>query len=219
MKSPITDLYARNLGGLTILFGLHIYDAGFVPMMAIGILLSLSGIVQVASVQSLSSIVASVLLVTLLVGARPSTMTFAFLLAHLIVVFDLAKQRFALRSILFACYLFAGLNKLISPAWKSGEILEINSEILMNYNLIGVTVWATIIGEISLGILCLFRLRIVLIPAALLHLGILLTVSISPRIFFAHTVYSAVLLLLLWFGTRPHASPETLPIGSSAVRA
>ena len=48
MKRPTADRYTRSLGGLTILFGLHIYDAGSVPMMAIGITLSLAGIGQVA---------------------------------------------------------------------------------------------------------------------------------------------------------------------------
>lgn len=128
-------------------------------------------------------------------------MIFAFLLAHLLVVFGLANQRFALRSIPSACYLFAGLNKVISPNWTSGELLRRNADVLVEYNLISVAVWAMVIGEVGLGVLAFFRRRIVLIPATLLHLGILMTVSISPL--FAHTVYSAVPLLTLWFGTRP----------------
>lgn len=71
MKRSVGERYAVCLGGLTVLFGLHNYDNGNIPMMTVGISLSLSGLGLATSAQSLYSVLASVPLLLLLVGARP----------------------------------------------------------------------------------------------------------------------------------------------------
>ena len=142
-----------------------------------------------------------------LLGVAPSTHNAAYLWIFLagFVAKDLSPLAF--RAIAATIYLFAALNKAISPRWLSGEILRES----LNFPLFNLSVFAfelavlTIVAELGLVIVLLARYRRAWILMLLLHAGILATVSVNASTFWAHVNYG---LLMVWLGLAARGAQE-----------
>ncbi len=151
-----------------------------------------------------------------LLGAAPSTHNAAYLWTFLacFVVRQLAPIAF--RAVAITIYLFAALNKAISRAWLSGDILSAS----LNFPQFDLTPFAfelavlTIVAELGLVILLIARYRNAWFLMLLLHLGILASVSVNVRTFWALVNYG---LLMVWLGISSRAETEARQVARTQL--
>jgi len=138
-----------------------------------------------------------------LLGPTQSTMTFAFLLATLLVRVTYREPRpWAGAYIASAVYLFAGLNKAFSEDWMDGKIIGFYfPEFILNWEINGILARSTVAIELGLALLLFLRLRIAIVGIIALHVGIVLCVTANLYDVFSLGIYGAIMVHLAYWSS------------------
>ena len=179
-------VWAHSMSGTPLLFGLLFWSAGVLLLydripervgLTVGVMAALYG----------------------LLGVAPSTLNAAYLWAFLAGFVAPDLRHHAYRAVAATIYLFAGLNKVVSSTWRSGEIVatSLNTPWIDLSGIATELAFLTVLAELGLVVLLAVRYRGTWILMLFLHLGILATVSVNTRTFWALVNYG---LLMVWFG-------------------